>query len=113
MMVAVGFNPRFADARVGCVAERRLNVPLEREAVFKRRSATRGCFGMAFRGLKPTATVMWSLRDRGLAPRRLNPFPRLYYSFRMANTYTSLHYHVIFSTKNREPLLHQDIEERV
>ena len=31
----------------------------------------------------------------------------------MANTYTSLHYHVIFSTKNRELLIHQDIEQRV
>jgi REP element-mobilizing transposase RayT len=31
----------------------------------------------------------------------------------MANTYTSLHYHVVFSTKNREPWLRQDIEERV
>jgi REP element-mobilizing transposase RayT len=31
----------------------------------------------------------------------------------MANTYTSLHYHVIFSTKNREPWLAPDIEQRV
>lgn len=31
----------------------------------------------------------------------------------MANTYTSLHYHVIFSTKNREPWIAQDIEERI
>jgi REP element-mobilizing transposase RayT len=31
----------------------------------------------------------------------------------MANTYTSLHYHVIFSTKNREPWLVRDIEQRV
>ncbi len=31
----------------------------------------------------------------------------------MANTFTSLHYHVIFSTKNRELLIHQDIEQRV
>lgn len=31
----------------------------------------------------------------------------------MANTYTSLHYHVIFSTKNREPWIAPDIEERV
>jgi REP element-mobilizing transposase RayT len=27
----------------------------------------------------------------------------------MANTYTSLHYHIIFSTKNREPWLVTDI----
>lgn len=31
----------------------------------------------------------------------------------MANTYTSFHYHVVFSTKNREPWLVRDIEERV
>jgi len=31
----------------------------------------------------------------------------------MANTYTSLHYHVVFSTKNRELLIAQEIEERV
>ena len=31
----------------------------------------------------------------------------------MANTYTSLHYHVIFSTKNRKPWLVPDIEQRV
>lgn len=31
----------------------------------------------------------------------------------MANTYTSLQYHIIFSTKNREPWLVPDIEHRV
>lgn len=31
----------------------------------------------------------------------------------MANTYTSLHYHVIFSTKNREPWIVPDIEQRL
>jgi REP element-mobilizing transposase RayT len=31
----------------------------------------------------------------------------------MANTFTSLHCHVIFSTKNREPWIRPDIEERV
>ena len=31
----------------------------------------------------------------------------------MANTYTSLHYHGIFSTKNREPWLQAEIEQRV
>src|SRR5262249_19481025 len=31
----------------------------------------------------------------------------------MANTYTSLHYHIVFSTKNREPLIAQEIENRV
>src|SRR5215471_7340895 len=31
----------------------------------------------------------------------------------MANTYTSLHYHFIFSTKNREPWIAQSIEDRI
>ncbi len=31
----------------------------------------------------------------------------------MANTYSSLHYHVIFSTKNRERWIAQDIEDRI
>jgi len=31
----------------------------------------------------------------------------------MANTYTAQHYHVIFSTKNREPWIGPDIEQRV
>jgi putative transposase len=31
----------------------------------------------------------------------------------MANTYTSLHYHLIFSTKNREPRLVPELEQRV
>jgi REP element-mobilizing transposase RayT len=31
----------------------------------------------------------------------------------MANTYTSLHYHIIFSTKNREPWLVPDMEQRI
>ena len=31
----------------------------------------------------------------------------------MANTYTSLHYHIIFSTKNREPWITPDIEQRI
>ena len=31
----------------------------------------------------------------------------------MANTYTSLHYHVVFSTKNRLRLIPQEIEARV
>ena len=31
----------------------------------------------------------------------------------MANTYSSLHYHIIFSTKNREPWLVSDIEQRI
>jgi putative transposase len=31
----------------------------------------------------------------------------------MANTYTSLHYHIIFSTKNRQLWLTPDIEQRI
>jgi len=31
----------------------------------------------------------------------------------VANTYTSLHYHLIFSTKNREPWICPDIEQRI
>jgi putative transposase len=31
----------------------------------------------------------------------------------MANTYTSLHYHVVFSTKNRESWITPNIEQRV
>ena len=31
----------------------------------------------------------------------------------MANTYTSLHYHLVFSTKNRERWIDPEIEERV
>ena len=31
----------------------------------------------------------------------------------MANTYTSLHYHFVFSTKNRESWIGQSIEGRV
>jgi REP element-mobilizing transposase RayT len=31
----------------------------------------------------------------------------------MANTYTSLHYHFTFSTKNRQPWIVSEIEERV
>ncbi|PYL08710.1 MAG: IS200/IS605 family transposase [Verrucomicrobia bacterium] len=31
----------------------------------------------------------------------------------MANTYTSLHYHLIFSTKNRQPWIAAETEERI
>jgi REP element-mobilizing transposase RayT len=31
----------------------------------------------------------------------------------MANTYTSLHYHIIFSTKNRERWITPDVEQRI
>ena len=32
---------------------------------------------------------------------------------RMANTYTSLHYHLLFSTKNRQRWIRPDIEARI
>ena len=31
----------------------------------------------------------------------------------MANTYTSLHYHIVFSTKNRERWITPDVEQRI
>ena len=31
----------------------------------------------------------------------------------MANTYTSLHYHIVFSTKNRHPWIHTEFEQRI
>jgi putative transposase len=31
----------------------------------------------------------------------------------MANTYTSLHYHIVFSTKNRERWITADVEQRI
>jgi putative transposase len=31
----------------------------------------------------------------------------------MANTYTSLHYHVVFSTKNRQPFLSEAVRKRL
>src|ERR1041385_5899808 len=31
----------------------------------------------------------------------------------MANTYTSLYYHIVFSTTNREPWIDQHIEQRI
>jgi hypothetical protein len=31
----------------------------------------------------------------------------------MANTYTNLHFHIVFSTKNRQPWITQDLESRL
>lgn len=31
----------------------------------------------------------------------------------MANTYTCLHYHIVFSTKNRQSWISREIEERL
>ena len=77
-MVAVGFNPRWRDFRRPTVAERRLRAKRKQAdptalnmmncvcgIEFKRRAATLdgGDVGF-FRGLKPTATITGSLRDR-------------------------------------------------
>jgi putative transposase len=43
----------------------------------------------------------------------LENFFRIVTLARVANTFTSLHYHFVFSTKKREPWIRDDIEERV
>jgi putative transposase len=43
----------------------------------------------------------------------VDKLPPICQTRRMANTFTSLHYHVIFSTKHREPWISPDHEERV
>jgi REP element-mobilizing transposase RayT len=45
---------------------------------------------------------MFASRQRRLDPR-----------VKMANTYSQIYLHFVFSTKNREPLIHSEIEERV
>jgi REP element-mobilizing transposase RayT len=47
---------------------------------------------------------------RGATPENFIFIP---HSSVMANTFTCLHYHVIFSTRNREPWISRDIEERL
>lgn len=37
----------------------------------------------------------------------------MYKAKKMANTYTSLFYHIVFSTKNRNPWINPEIEQRV
>ena len=59
--VAVDFNPRMSRRKPTGVAERRLNRK-DRRIEIKRRSATRGIFVFAFRGLKPPATFRTPLR---------------------------------------------------
>jgi len=52
----------------------------------------------------------------GFSPRTANPAPstrRVATIDTMANTYTSLHYHIVFSTKNRELWIKPDIEQRI
>jgi hypothetical protein len=61
--VAVGFSPRWRDERNG-VAERRLN----RWVAFDCRYATDNLLLPPFRGLKPTATIIASLREAATAP---------------------------------------------
>ena len=31
----------------------------------------------------------------------------------VANTYTALHYHIVFSTENRQPLIGAEVRERI
>jgi hypothetical protein len=59
-MVAVGFSPRWGGGLVR-VAERRLTTLTTPSGVATRR----GTAPTGHRGLKPTATIAWSLRDRG------------------------------------------------
>ena len=60
--------------------------------------------------LNQQVTLLW----RCTTPiRLLNALDSTGYHGCMANTFTSLHYHVVFSTKNREPWIRQDIEQRV
>ena len=61
MTVAVGFSPRIREAGLGFVAERRLTCG-NRHALSIVADATPG-YGRLIRGLKPTATVIKSLRD--------------------------------------------------
>ena len=44
-------------------------------------------------------------------PSAFTQLNRVHYT--MADTFTSLHYHVVFSTKGREPRLRLDMQERV
>ena len=62
-----GFQP--TENRAPCSVRRGATVDLgeSRATHFKRRSATHGVWRTANRGLKPTATVMGSLRDREAA----------------------------------------------
>ena len=48
-----------------------------------------------------------------VASRRLKLFSRPFILRRMANTFTSLHCHLVFSTKDREPWIKHEIENRV
>ena len=52
----------------------------------------------------------------GFNPRSMNRTPsvrRVATIDNMANTYTSLHYHLVFSTKNRELWIKPDVEQRI
>jgi putative transposase len=45
--------------------------------------------------------------------RRVATFEQRQRKIQMANTFSSLHYHIVFSTKDREPWLNEDMESRV
>jgi len=53
-----------------------------------------------------------SIHSAAVASRRVIPKPRKF-GFAMANTFTSLYYHLVFSTKNRERWITTDSEQRV
>ncbi len=112
-----GLQPTENGSPKHCVATRRL----KRGIGQGRQSSLRDAYSLHWPvcGVKRTATVFTSLPETSQrdARHRLNfgiPFRVARgYAPRMANTFTSPHYHVIFSTKDREPWLRQDIEQRV
>jgi len=62
LMVAVGFNPRTAVVEVDASRSDAWTAAVHEASLTRRKM-----LGTPTRGLKPTATVAWSLRDR---PRR-------------------------------------------
>jgi hypothetical protein len=67
MIVAVWLQPTVATAVMKCVAERRLN-PASWFSIVA--SATQLFFNCSNRGLKHTATIVWSLRDQNPRSKR-------------------------------------------
>jgi putative transposase len=61
--------------------------------------------------LKPTAT--FNNRYAVAHSLRLESKTLRAHSHPMANTFTCLHYHIIFSTKNREPWIKPEIQDRI
>jgi len=63
-------------------------------------------------GFSPRVARPESVVRRGATPATPSAFtqPNLV-NYAMADTFTSLHYHVVFSTKGREPWLRLDMQE--